>query len=100
MSYTVIYEEDVIREDLPRLDETTRQRVIKEVGEKLSVGPDPYGRPLKSALKGYRRLRVGDYRVIYRVNRRDRLVLVVMVIHRRTRYRGVKERISKRQKKG
>lgn len=100
MSYRVMYEEDVIREDFPKLDELNRQRVIKEVREKLSVAPDQLGRPLRRALKGYRRLRVGDYRVIYRVEPEEALLFVVMVIHRRTEYRGVKERISRHQKHG
>jgi mRNA interferase RelE/StbE len=95
MNYQIIYEETVIREDFPRLGESVRQRIIKEVGKKLSVAPNQFGRPLGDVLKGYRRLRVGDYRVIYRVDDDNTSVLVVMVIHRRTKYKGVKERISK-----
>ena len=93
MNYQIIYEEAVIREDFPRLGESVRQRIIKEVGKKLSVAPNQFGRPLEDVLKGYRRLRVGDYRVIYRVDNTS--VLVVMVIHRRTKYKEVKERVSK-----
>jgi len=81
MKYRIIYTEDVVREDLPRLDEPVRQRVIKEIRRKLSMAPDQFGRPLGGPLKGYRRLRVGDYRVIYRVDRENASVLILMVIH-------------------
>ncbi len=96
MSYQISYGQEVIREDLPRLDESNRQRIIKEIGTKLSVAPNQFGRPLREALKGYRRLRVGDYRVIYRVDSKTTSVLIVMVMHRRTKYKGVKSRISKK----
>ena len=93
MNYRIIYEEAVIREDFPRLGGSVRQQIIKDVGKKLSIAPNQFGRPLGDVLKGYRRLRVGDYRVIYRVENTS--VLVVMVIHRRTQYKGGKERVSK-----
>ena len=95
MSYHIIYGEEVIREDFPRLAEPIRKRIVKEVGKKLSATPDQFGRLLRGLLKGYRRLRVGDYRVIYRVDSKNASALIVMVMHRRTKYKGVKKRISK-----
>lgn len=95
MNYQVIYEEDVVEKDFTKLDGFNRQRIIKEVRKKLSVAPNQFGKPLRGKLKGYRRLRVGDYRVIYRVDREEAIILVVMVIHRRSKYRDVERRISK-----
>lgn len=31
------------------------------------VAPEEYGEPLRKTLKGYWKLRVGDYRVVFRV---------------------------------
>ena len=93
MKYKVIYEESVVNEDLPSLNGSSRQRIIKEIGEKLSIAPDQYGRPLRGRLKGFRRLRVGDYRVIYKIDQKN-TVLIVMIIHRKTDYKGVAGRIS------
>ena len=93
MKYKIIYEESVVNEDLPSLDGSSRQRIIKEIGEKLSIAPDQYGRPLRGRLKGFRRLRVGDYRVIYKIDQKN-TVLIVMIIHRKTDYKGVAGRIS------
>ncbi len=41
---------------------------------------------LKGKLKGYYRYRVGDYRVIYRIEEDRRLVIVVMNVHRSDAY--------------
>ena len=93
MKYQIIYEEGVVKEDLPSLDNSNRQRIIKEVREKLSIAPDQYGRPLRGKLKGFRRLRIGDYRVIYRIDRKKSIVLIIMIIHRKSKYKGVEQRI-------
>jgi len=68
----------------------------RKLGQNSSVARNQFGRPLRETLKGYRRLRVGDYRVIYRVDSKTTSVLIVMVMHRRTKYKGVKSRISKK----
>lgn len=47
MRYQIIYEDDVIEKDLAKMDGFNRQRIIKEVGEKLSVAPNQFGKPLR-----------------------------------------------------
>ena len=46
------------------------------------------GRPLKGGLRGLRRLRVGDYRIVYELLDDELVVLVVRVAHRREAYRS------------
>jgi len=41
---------------------------------------------LKGPLAGYYRFRVGDYRVIYRIEERGRIVIVAIIAHRREAY--------------
>jgi len=45
------------------------------------------GNALKGELRGLRRLRVGDYRVVYELRDDMLVVLVVRVAHRREAYR-------------
>ena len=45
------------------------------------------GSPLKGELRGLRRLRVGDYRIVYELLDSELVVLVVRVAHRREAYR-------------
>ena len=51
--------------------------------------PDPlrFGLPLRRSLKGYMKLRVGDYRIIYSIDRRTVSVQVIKVGHRKDVYK-------------
>jgi mRNA interferase RelE/StbE len=52
----------------------------------LAVEPRPRGAEKLAGRDDYR-IRVGDYRVVYAVDDRDRLVLVARIAHRREVYR-------------
>ncbi|WP_250295759.1 type II toxin-antitoxin system RelE family toxin [Wolbachia endosymbiont of Oedothorax gibbosus] len=45
-----------------------------------------FGKPLRGRLKGYRRIRVSDYRVIYTVNIAKHKVFVATAGHRKDVY--------------
>jgi mRNA interferase RelE/StbE len=65
-------------------------KVRQEVGDAidaLATEPRPDGVRKLSGSKNSYRIRVGDYRVLYRVADRELLVLVVKVGHRRDVYR-------------
>ena len=49
----------------------------------LTIEPEKYGEPLKKELFGYRKLRVEDYRVIYRIRKETVTVLVLKIGARR-----------------
>jgi mRNA interferase RelE/StbE len=68
---------------LPRpVQERIRDRV-----EALAENPWPPGAKKLSGQKGHWRVRVGEYRVIYRVDTEVRIVLVSRIGHRREVYR-------------
>ncbi len=52
---------------------------------------NPYQHPnikrLKDTLAGYWRYRVGDWRVVYRVDEGNRIVTIVLIAHRSKAYR-------------
>jgi mRNA interferase RelE/StbE len=74
--------EKALRRMMPEL----RQRLLKEI-EQLQGNPFPPGREKVRGRKNEWRLRVGDYRIIYRVDERRRLIEVSEVGHRREVYR-------------
>ena len=78
----------VAARDLRRLDPHVRQQLL-EAATVLRQAPFPSGTGRIKLLVGLEpphfRLRVGDYRFIYRVE--GRLVIVVRVAHRREAYR-------------
>lgn len=87
MSWRIEYLESVVRDDISTLSEAARRRIRKAVESKLGSNPVEFGKPLRYSFKGARRLRVGDHRVIYRIEPPD-VVLVVKIGHRRDVYEG------------
>jgi len=65
--YTVVMHPDVADRDLKPLNRDIQLRILNAMESRLSVAPEQYGVPLRRSLKGYRKLRVGDYRVVYRM---------------------------------
>lgn len=85
MSYRVVYLESVTREDIPRLSSGIREHIKKAIEQKLSAHPIEFGKPLRYSLRGARRLRVGDWRVIYTVEPPD-VVVIAKIGHRNDVY--------------
>jgi mRNA interferase RelE/StbE len=57
--------------------------------DSLAQNPRPPGAVRIEGTELIYRIRVGDYRVLYAVEERDLIVLVVKVGHRREVYRGI-----------
>lgn len=84
--YRIEYTAEVVEKQLPGLPKTIRERILKAIEARLTIAPHDYGKPLQYHLKNYRRLRVGDYRVIYRVHEEKILVLIIEIDHRKDVY--------------
>jgi len=54
-------------EDIPRLNSNIAVRVENAIRNRLMVNPVKYGFYLRGSLKAYRKLRVGDWRIIYMI---------------------------------
>lgn len=90
IKYIVQYHPMVIRDDIPKLDATHRKRVKKAIEQKLMTRPDLFGIPLRQSLIGHRKLRVGDYRVVFRL---EGVVVKILVIqHRSIIYKHLPQR--------
>jgi len=62
--------------------------------EQISADPD-IGTSLQYSLKDYHSFRTSSYRIIYRVLRKEVLVLVVMIGHRREVYKALRDLLGK-----
>ena len=85
-SFEIIYHPDVSRKDLPRISEDMKQKIRRAIEAKLASAPEEFGEPLRRTLKGYWKLRVGDYRVIYKIV--GKTVMVFRIGHRREIYQS------------
>lgn len=84
--YIVEYLDTVVQEDIPRLPASARTLIRKAIEERLTTDPVAFGKPLRYSLKGHRRLRVSDYRVVFRIDQSKKLVLIVAIKHRKDVY--------------
>jgi len=82
--FSVIYHPDVKERDIPKLNADVRARIRKAIETRLMVAPHEYGEPLRKTLKGYWKLRVGDYRVVFRVDGDE--ILILGICHRKEVY--------------
>ena len=62
-----------------------RERLIVAI-DALSTNPAAGG-VLKGEFSGLRRLRVGDYRIVYEINGSELIVLIIRIGHRQGVYR-------------
>jgi mRNA interferase RelE/StbE len=82
--FEILYHPDVPGKDLPRIAASEKLRIRRAIEQKLAFFPHEFGAPLRHTLKGYRKLRVGDWRVIYKIH--GRTITVLRVGHRREIY--------------
>jgi len=90
--YKLIYHRDVKKVDLPKIDKKNKATIKKAIEERLAVQPEAYGKPLQRTLKGYWKLRVGDFRVVFKTIGDEILILAIM--HRKNIYSQVKKRTT------
>ena len=83
MAYNVVYKKSVHR-DLKKITKTESRKILDQLEKELSKKPDA-NPVLKGQFAGLRRLRVGDYRVIYAIM--DNEVIVLRIAHRREVYK-------------
>ena len=84
-TWTIVYVESAVQ-DIRELDGSIRKILKKAIEEKLGTDPLKFGLPLRRTLKKLFKLRVGDYRIIYQIEKNEVTVLIVKIGHRREVY--------------
>ena len=68
MAYSTILDDRVSARDIPSMPDRDRRTVLRAILERLTVDPIGLGKPLTGEFAGMRRLRVGNWRIIYEVD--------------------------------
>ena len=92
MPFALLYHPDIARADLLPIPLNVRRRIADALIRRLCEAPERFGHPLRGTLKGYWKLRVGDYRVVYKIVGPE--VRILAVLHRRQVYEDVLQRIG------
>ena len=92
MVYKVIYHPEVLSDDLKIIPANIRSRIRKAIEARLFNEPILSGQPLRRSLKGHRKIRVGDWRIIYRVE--TDTVIILKIGNRKDVYEKVFRRLG------
>ena len=83
--YKILLHPLLVKDDIPKLDKEVRSRIKRSIEERLKFHPNKFGKPLRGTLKDLWSVRVGDYRVIYRISGNQ--VWILNIGHRREVYK-------------
>lgn len=89
MSYLIKYHK-AVKDDLNSLEVLTKVRIKRAIETRLAIDPIESGEPLKGNLKGFRKLKMGDHRIVYKVIEEE--VLILGIRHRKNIYEVMKSR--------
>jgi mRNA interferase RelE/StbE len=92
MAYILVYHPEVKTRDILTLNRDVGKRIQRAIETRLATEPQRYGEPLRRTLKGYWKLRVGDYRVVFRIVKNE--VWIFGIMHRRDVYQRIEKRLS------
>ena len=81
--YTIRYH-DKIPDDLTHISKIEKGRIRKAIEHKLTIDPVIFGKPLQSSLRGIRSTRVGEYRIIFLLQKKE--VYIIVIGHRSVVY--------------
>lgn len=85
-SFAIEYIDTVVKKDIPKLPKTIKLRIKNAIETRLTIDPIGLGKPLRYSFVGHRRIRVGDYRIVFRVDMENFIVLIVMIQYRKDVY--------------
>jgi len=88
LAWTVKLSDDAKR-DLEKLDKPIQKRIVSFLQERIKPADNPRtsGKALQGNLSGLWRYRVGDYRLLCRIENDELLILVIEIGHRKDVYR-------------
>jgi len=91
--------DSAVEGDLKKLDPQAQRRILHYLREKIATDKDPrrFGASLRRELAGLWKYRIGDFRVICRIEDKRIVVYVIRVGHRKEVYRRT-GRISQKRK--
>ncbi len=83
--WAIVYKKSV-QKDLKKISNEIQYIIRRAIEDKLMVDPVRFGLPLRRSMKGLMKLRVGDYRIIYSIEKETVTVQVIKIGHRRAVY--------------
>lgn len=93
--YEILYVNEVVDEDLPNILDPSKAEIKEAIERKLKSRPEVYSRPLKRSLRGYRKLKVGNFRIVLKIE--GAIVKIFVIQHRSIVYITAPKKASNQQ---
>ncbi|MFN0116890.1 MAG: type II toxin-antitoxin system RelE family toxin [Elusimicrobiota bacterium] len=90
MTFQVLYHPHISR-DIKRISHEMHSRIETMLSTKLLIAPEIYGKPLSGSLGGYWKLRVGNYRIVFKIVKNE--IWILAIVHRKSVYGDVIKRL-------
>jgi mRNA interferase RelE/StbE len=87
MAYEIFIEKKA-EKDLRRLPKNYQNKIIQKILH-LKDNPKPIEARRITSSENYYRIRVGDYRIIYEINYKEKRINIFRVRHRKEAYRNL-----------
>ncbi len=78
-----------VQKDLSRLERSVRERILQAIQVLKQDPRPPAARKLRHPAIGEYRLRVGNWRVFYDIDKEAKAIVILRVMHRREAYRSL-----------
>lgn len=88
--FDLSYHQKVV-DDIALLGTKEKQHIRQAIETKLVVAPLQFGKPLQYSLSGLRALRVGDYRVVFKLQKST--IIVLLIAHCSVVYEATRKRL-------
>jgi mRNA interferase RelE/StbE len=85
--YSIVFARSA-RKDLENLNKILTLRLFKKI-EALQANPRPVGCKKLAGQNSLWRIRIGDYRVVYSIDDKKRLIDITIIRHRSAVYKGL-----------
>jgi mRNA interferase RelE/StbE len=73
-----IFYEKAVKKDIKKISRPEAERIRAAIEQKLTEKPQIFSEHLKGELGNYWKLRVGDYRVVYKIENETIVILAIM----------------------
>ncbi len=84
MSYKISYHKEVSG-DIKKIPKNITKRIRTAIEQRLLIDPLKFGDALRRSLQGYRKMRVGNYRIIYKLEKD--VIIILKIGHRKDVYK-------------
>jgi addiction module RelE/StbE family toxin len=77
---------EVVEKQVASIPSNIKNTIKNAIEERLTTNPVELGKPLRYSFKGHRRMRVGNYRIIYRIEDLTKTIIIIAIKHRKDIY--------------